>query len=276
MCDILARMEPFERVARAAVEEAGTLLRATWREAKRVEFKSAVDLVTDTDRAIEALVVARLRAAFPDDLIVAEEAHGDAPMPAPRAGERVWYLDPLDGTTNFAHAYPQFAVSLALADGDALRFGIVHDPVREETFVAEHGGGATLNGTPIHVSPVGELAEALVATGFPYDRRVHADFYLAFFRDFIRTTQGVRRAGAAALDLCWVACGRLDGFWEWKLHPWDVAAGTLIVREAQGAVSDFRGRPFDLFGDQTLASNGLVHAAMSRLLAVRLAEQEAP
>jgi myo-inositol-1(or 4)-monophosphatase len=259
MCDILARMEPFERVARAAVEEAGTLLRATWREAKRVEFKSAVDLVTDTDRAIEALVVARLRAAFPDDLIVAEEAHGDAPMPAPRAGERVWYLDPLDGTTNFAHAYPQFAVSLALADGDALRFGIVHDPVREETFVAEHGGGATLNGTPIHVSPVGELAEALVATGFPYDRRVHADFYLAFFRDFIRTTQGVRRAGAAALDLAYVACGRFDGFWETGLSPWDMAGGCLLIQEAGGLVSDVDGSGEYLKSGNIVAGNPHVH-----------------
>jgi myo-inositol-1(or 4)-monophosphatase len=264
-------MEVFERVARAAVAEAGARLRATWRDVKTVHYKGAVDIVTDTDREVEAMVHSRLRGAFPHHLIVAEEAHAGAELQPPPADRLVWYLDPLDGTTNFAHAYPHFAVSLALARGSAMQLGIVHDPIREETFVAHRGGGARLNGEPIAVSPVDDLGAALVATGFPYDRRIHLDFYLEFFADLVLRAQGVRRNGSAALDLCYVACGRLDGFFEWKLHPWDTAAGSLIVREAGGAVSDFRGAPFDLYGEQILASNGRIHAAMSAVLSARLA-----
>ncbi len=147
----------------------------------------------------------------------------------------------------------------------------MHDAIRDETFVAARGAGATLNGERIAVSSTAMLDDALVATGFPYDRREHLDFYLGFFGDFVRRTQGVRRNGSAALDLCYVACGRLDGFFEWKLHPWDTAAGVLIVREAGGRVSDFRGAPFDLFGKQTLGTNGRVHAAMIDVLTARLA-----
>jgi myo-inositol-1(or 4)-monophosphatase len=264
-------MEAFERVARAAVDEAGALLRATWRDAKTVHYKGAVDIVTETDREVEALVTAHLRQAFPDHLIVAEEASAGTHLQPPPADAHVWYLDPLDGTTNFAHAYPHFAVSLALGRGQDLVFAIVHDPIRDETFVAQRGGGARMNGEPIAVSATDNLEHALIGTGFPYDRRAHLDFYLGFAADFMLRAQGIRRNGSAALDLCYVACGRLDGFWEWKLHPWDTAAGTLIVREARGAVSDFRGGGFDLFGQQTLASNGLLHAAMVEILGARLA-----
>ncbi len=263
-------MQPFERVARAAVEEASAVLRATWQRAKTIRYKGAVDIVTETDSEVEALVTAHLRRAFPDHAIIAEEASANVAIARPAATTRVWYLDPLDGTTNFAHAYPQFAVSLALAEGDDLLFGIVHDPLRDETFVAERGAGARLNDRPIGVSETDDLGHALLATGFPYDRRAHLDFYLGFAADFIRTSQGVRRNGSAALDLCYVACGRLDGFWEWKLRPWDTAAGTLIVREAGGQVSDFRGAAFDPFGEQTLASNGTLHAEMVRILSDRL------
>src|SRR6185369_8404897 len=255
-------MQPFERVARAAVDEASAMLRATWQQAKTIRYKGAVDIVTETDAEVEALVTAHLRRAFPDHLIVAEEASSNAALTRPAGGAHVWYVDPLDGTTNFAHAYPQFSVSLALAEGEDLLFGIVHDPLRDETFVAERGGGARLNDRPIAVSSTADLGDALLATGFPYDRRAHLEFYLGFAADFIRAAQGVRRNGSAALDLCYVACSRLDAFWEWKLRPWDTAAGTLIVREAGGAVSDFRGAAFDPFGEQTLASNGLVHSAM--------------
>jgi myo-inositol-1(or 4)-monophosphatase len=146
----------------------------------------------------------------------------------------------------------------------------VHDPIRDETFVATRGGGATLNDQPIAVSSTSALDDALLATGFPYDRREHLERYLGFFADFIRRSQGVRRNGSAALDLCYVACGRLDAFWELKLRPWDTAAGALIVREARGAVTAFRGEPFDLFGTQTLASNGHLHEAMVRVLTARL------
>ncbi len=271
MCDHSLAMEAFERVARAAVDEAGTRLRATWRTAQTIHYKGAVDIVTDTDREVEAVVTARLRSAFPDHLIVAEEAASGAPLQPPPGTTYVWYLDPLDGTTNFAHAYPHFAVSLALARGPELLLAIVHDPLRDETFAARRGGGATLNDDPITVSRIDRLDAALLGTGFPYDRRAHRDFYLAFAADFMGSAQGIRRNGSAALDLCYVACGRLDGFWEWKLHPWDTAAGVLIVREAHGTVSDFRGAPFDLFGQQTLASNGRLHAAMVDTLTARLA-----
>jgi len=265
-------MEVFERVARAAVDEASAMLRATWREAKIIEHKGAVDIVTQTDRAVEAAMLAQLERAFPDHLIIAEESAGGAALRRPPGDRYVWYLDPLDGTTNFAHAYPQFAVSLALAEGCELLFGIVHDPIRDETFVAQRGRGATLNGAPIRCSSTDALEQALLATGFPYDRRQHVEFYLSFVGDFMRHAQGIRRNGSAALDLCYVACGRLDGFWEWKLHPWDTAAGVLIVREASGTVTDFSGGPFDVFGQQTLASNGRVHPAMVDVLSRRLSE----
>ncbi|TMA78416.1 MAG: inositol monophosphatase [Deltaproteobacteria bacterium] len=263
-------MEAFERVARAAVADASALLRSTWRKAKTIHHKGAVDIVTETDHAVEALVIAHLRRAFPDHAIVAEESSSGASLVRPAADVPVWYLDPLDGTTNFAHAYPHFAVSLALGRGPDLLFGIVHDPIRNETFVAERGRGARLNDEPIGVSSTAALDAALLATGFPYDRREHVDFYLGFLADFVARAQGVRRNGSAALDLCYVACGRLDAFWEWKLHPWDTAAGALIVREAQGTVSDFRGATFDLFGEQTLASNGALHPEMVRVLTTRL------
>ncbi len=259
-----------EPIARAAVNEAGALLRARWRTAKTVQYKGAVDLVTETDREAEALVVGHLQRAFPDHLIVAEEASAHSALRPPRADRDVWYLDPLDGTTNFAHAHPQFCVSLALARGADPCFGIVYDPVRDETFVAHRGGGATLNGETIRVSAADDLGRALLATGFAYDRQVRTDFYLSFARDFMRRAQDIRRAGSAALDLCYVACGRFDGFWEWNLRPWDTAAGTLIVCEAGGTVTDFRGGPFNLYGEQTLASNGQLHAAMIAVLTSRL------
>ena len=263
-------MELFERVARAAVSEASAMLLATWREAKTIRHKGAVDIVTETDHAVEAAVVARLRNAFPDHGVIAEESASTDALTAPPDDQYVWYLDPLDGTTNFAHAYPHFAVSLALGRGTELDLGIVHDPLRDETFVATRGGGATLNDQPIVVSSISALDDALLATGFPYDRREHLEQYLGFFADFVRRSQGVRRNGSAALDLCYVACGRLDAFWEWKLRPWDTAAGALIVQEARGAVTTFRGETFDLFGVQTLASNGHLHDAMVRVLTARL------
>jgi myo-inositol-1(or 4)-monophosphatase len=251
------------------VAEAGERLRLAWRESKVIQYKGPVDLVTDTDRELEALVVSRLQREFPQHRIVAEEGTASGADQG-RRSQYVWYLDPLDGTTNFAHAYPHFAVSLAFARGAELEFGIVHEPIRRETFVARHGGGATLNGEAIRVSAVGDLNRALLGTGFPYDRREHLEFYLSFLGDFMLRAQGVRRSGAASLDLCYVACGRLDGFWEWKLSPWDTAAGALIVREAGGVVTDFRGGTFDLFGQQTFASNGRLHAAMGAVLVNRL------
>ncbi len=263
-------MDEIIAVARAAVEEAGRRLRAAWGEAKTIEYKGAIDLVTATDRELEALIVGRLRAAFPDHQIVAEEASAGSGPARPVGDGYVWYLDPLDGTTNFAHSYPQFSVSLALARAGELQLGLVCDPTRDELFVARRGAGATLNGRPIRVSDTPGLDAALLGTGFPYDRRTHADFYLGFVKDFMLRSHGIRRLGSAALDLCAVACGRLDGFWEWKLQPWDTAAGALIVREAGGVVTDFAAAPFDLYGQQTLATNGRIHAAMVEVLRARL------
>ncbi len=248
-----------------AVAAAGVKLREAWGKPKTVEYKGPVDLVTDTDRAVEELVTSQLLLAFPDHIVVGEESTG-ALAPAP-LDHYVWYLDPVDGTTNFAHGYPQFCVSLALVHGGQIQLGIVHDPTRDETFFARCGGGATLNGQPIHVSTTSDINHALLGTGFPYDRRERSDFYLGFMKNFMRASQGIRRTGSAALDLCYVACGRLDGFWEWKLKPWDIAAGALIVSEAGGQTSDFQGAPLDLLGEQTLASNGHLHASLLAILA---------
>lgn len=252
----------FERAAYAAAARAGALIRARYREPHEVSFKSEVDLVTEVDRQAEALIIDTIAAAFPEHGIVAEES----PARTSRDGHR-WYIDPLDGTTNFAHGYPQFAVSIALAREDELLLGLVYDPLREETFSALRGAGARLNGMPIGVSAVTEFGRSLLGTGFPYDRRQHAAFYLAFFQEAICRTQGVRRAGSAALDLCAIACGRLDAFWEWKLHPWDTAAGRLIVEEAGGRVTDFSGAPHRLDGLETAASNGHLHVALTGMIA---------
>jgi len=270
------RIGEVEQFAAGIVAEVGPRMRHAWREAKKIEHKGVIDIVTETDREIETLVTRRIAEAFPDHRLIAEEASSGRTLSPPREGEYAWYLDPLDGTVNFAHSYPVFSLSLALARGRELQFGVVHDPTREETFVARRGGGATLNGRPIHVSQVTELEQALLSTGFPYDSRTHADYYLGYFRDLLLSAQAVRRGGSAAIDLCWVACGRLDGFWEWKLRPWDTAAGVLIVEEAGGRSSDFTGAAFDLHGLQTVASNGRVHDALVAVLARRLAAAPVP
>lgn len=263
-------MDAFESVARAVIRAAGAHIRQAWGGQPVIEHKGAIDIVTETDRQVEALITGRLRRAFPDHLIIAEEASAGSALQRAPDDRHVWYLDPLDGTTNFAHGYPQFCVSLALARGREMQLGVVHDPVRHETFFAQRGRGATLNDKSIRVSPISDLEQALLGTGFPYDRRQHLEFYLGFLADCMRRAQGVRRSGAAALDLSYVACGRLDAFWEWKLKPWDTAAGALILQEAGGTISDFRGGPFDPYGEQTLASNGRLHGAMIEVLSARL------
>ena len=252
----------FERVALAAATRAGGLLRARCGRRQEVSFKSAIDLVTTVDREAERLIVETISQAFPDHGIVAEES-----PPTSGRGEYRWYVDPLDGTTNFAHGFPQFAVSIALEHAGEVVLGVVQDALREETFVACRGGGARLNGAPIHVSDVAALEQSLVGSGFPYDVRQRVDFYEAFWREALVRTQGVRRVGSAALDLCYVACGRLDAFWEWNLHAWDVAAGCLLVREAGGRVSDFAGASHRLEGSQTAASNGQLHDQLLAMLA---------
>jgi myo-inositol-1(or 4)-monophosphatase len=255
-------MKEFLAAAAEAAGAAGALLRETWREVKQVEYKSAIDLVTSVDRGAEERIVEVLLRRFPDHAILAEEKTSTAVA----EGLYRWIVDPLDGTTNFVHSYPHFGISLALERAGRIVVGLVSDPLRRETFTAIRGEGAFLNDARIGVSNVAELDKALLATGFPYDRRERSSFYLSFFQAFMVRSQGIRRTGSAALDLCYLACGRVDGFWEWKLHPWDTAAGSLIVEEAGGRMSDFCGGPFSPWGEQTLASNGAFHDEMVEVL----------
>ena len=258
------------RVACELALQAGSLIREALGRRLSVEYKSAVDLVTEVDRSAEALVVRGLRAAFPDDAIVAEESSAARPAQGP-----CWYVDPLDGTTNFVHGLPHFAVSIAFVDGPAPQSAAVYDPAKDELFRAERGSGAFLGETRLAVSAVSELDRALLVTGFPYDRRAHAELYLEYFREFLCSAQDVRRYGSASLDLCYVAAGRFDGFWEWKLHPWDTAAGWLVVEEAGGRVSDFDGGPYDPWLPRVLATNAAIHDQALAVLA-RLAGRSFP
>ncbi|GIW45662.1 MAG: inositol monophosphatase [Candidatus Binatia bacterium] len=258
-----------------AVRAAGERIRQAWAQARHVEYKGPVDLVTNTDKEAEQIIVARIRSAFPDHVLVAEEASTGLAQRVPSRDEPAWYVDPLDGTVNFVHGVPHFAVSVAFGRGTHIQVGVVYDPMRDELFVAERGGGAFLNGKRVVVSTTNSIHRALLATGFPYDRQQRADYYVAFFRDFVAAAQDVRRFGSAALDLCWVAAGRYDGFWEWRLHAWDVAAGSLIVGEAGGMVSTFTGQPLDLFGDQIVATNPALHAQVCIRLINRLRDPHA-
>ncbi len=233
--------------------EAGALLSHHFERNIGFEYKGAHDLVTAADRASEDLVVERLRSRFPSHSIIGEESGSHA-----GSSEYQWYVDPLDGTTNFAHGFPFFNVTLALERAGELVAGVIYDPIRQEMFAAESGGGAYLNNHRISISPAAMLEESLLATGFPNWRR-HQDVNVHFFHQAAMVSHGVRRAGSAALDLAYVACGRLDGFWEFGLNPWDVAAGILTVIEAGGRVTDMRGTPNKLGRPNILATNGKIH-----------------
>jgi myo-inositol-1(or 4)-monophosphatase len=234
--------------------EAGALLSKYFERRVTYELKGEHDLVTEADRASEQLVVDRLRSHFPSHSIVAEEGGGHT-----GSSEFCWYVDPLDGTTNFAHGYPVFCVSIALVRHDGqLEVGVLYDPTRDEMFSAERGQGATLNGKRLQVSKTKALAESLLGTGFPSHKR-HKNPNIHFYHQLTLRSHGVRRAGSAALDLANVASGRYDGFWEFNLNPWDTAAGVLIVQEAGGMVTRFDGTPFRLDSREVLASNALIH-----------------
>ncbi len=243
--------------AAGLAREAGALLLAGFGGGHQVVYKGEIDIVTEADRASEDFLVERLRAAFPAHSIMTEEGGGhagDSPF--------TWVMDPLDGTTNFAHGFPFFCVSIALArDGDPL-CGAVYDPVRDELYTALKGGGSFLNGRRLTVSTVDDLGKSLLATGFPYDIRRSSETNLENFAAFAVRSQAIRRAGSAALDLCYVAAGRFDGYWELKLRPWDMAAGVLILGEAGGRVSDLQGGPWHLKVPGLVASNGLIHQTM--------------
>ena len=250
--------QQFLSTALEAATTAGTLILQHWQQPKQIYYKGAIDLVTSVDRESERQIVDVLQRKFPGHSILAEE---ETDRVGSQASHR-WIVDPLDGTTNFAHSYPQFCVSIALERDGEVILGLVYDPLRPECFQAVKGQGATLNGEPIRISAIKELDHALLATGFPYNHRENADFYLAFFKSFLTRSQGIRRNGSAALDLCYVACGRLDGFWEFNLKPWDTAAGALVVEEAGGKLSDLSGNPFSIWNNEALASNGIIHEAM--------------
>jgi len=249
----------FENVACEAAAEAGQLLRQRFREEKalQVEIKGMHDFVTAVDREVEKLVAEFLLARFPDHTIMAEEGSPEA-----QASGHRWVVDPLDGTTNFIHGVPTFSVSIALEDPQGLVAGVIHDPLRDETFHAHRGGGARLNGETIRCSEPAGPHEALLATGFPFREVSRLDRYLKAFEAFVHSTAGMRRAGSAAIDMAYTACGRYDGFWECGLSRWDVAAGTLLVREAGGIVTDLVGDDTTLDTGDTLAAGGGFHPVL--------------
>ena len=252
-------MATFLENATAIAQEAGALLARFYEQRIGFELKGDFDLVTAADRASEQLVVSRLTELYPDHAIEAEEGGGhESP-----SGYR-WYVDPLDGTTNFAHGFPVFNVTLALERNGELIAGVVLDPIHQELFTAEAGAGAFLNGRRIRVSTVATLDSTLVATGFP-SRRREQNVNIHFYHQMAMSNHGVRRCGAAALDLANVACGRLDGFWEFGLNSWDMAAGLLLIQEAGGTSSDMRGGPHTLGSPHLLADNGLIHAEVIAL-----------
>ena len=234
--------------------EAGILLASYFERRVAFELKGEFDLVTEADRASEKLVVERLCSHFPSHAIVAEEGSGH-----PGASEYRWFVDPLDGTTNFAHSFPMFNVTLALERAGEVIAGVIYDPLRQEMFTAEQGGGAYLNNRRIRVTRAARLTDALGSTGFPSRKRSH-NVNIHFYYQLAMASHGVRRTGSAALDLAYVACGRLDFFWEFGLKPWDQAAGTLLVREAGGQISDMSGDTHDITASEhLLADNGLLH-----------------
>jgi len=250
----VAETEQIEKVAMRAARAAGRV-HLKWLSRTSVTRKSnAIDLVTEADQESEATVLEILQRSFPTHALLAEESGGNA-----HPSEHRWIIDPLDGTTNFAHGFPQFCVSIAYERRGRVQLAVILDAFKKECFVAQRGRGATLNGTPIHVSRIPTLDLSLLATGFPYDRRERRRYYLAFWEAFMMRTQGVRRTGSAALDLAYVACGRVDGFWEFGLKQWDVAAGALMVEEAGGHVSNMDGSRLDIAAANIVASNGRLH-----------------
>jgi myo-inositol-1(or 4)-monophosphatase len=241
--------------------EAGSLLMRYYDQRVAIEYKGEFDLVTAADRASEKLIVEHLRSSFPSHSIVGEEGGG-----VEHNSGYVWYVDPLDGTTNFAHGFPTFAVSMGLQHNDELVAGVVYDPMRGELFTAEKGSGSYLNHRRLRVSPIAALREGLFATGFASSNRRH-EVNVHFFHRMSLLTHGVRRPGSAALDLCSVAAGRLEGFWEFGLKPWDVAAGLLLITEAGGTYQDMRGAPYKLGGPHLAATNGRCHEELLQVFA---------
>jgi myo-inositol-1(or 4)-monophosphatase len=257
-------MDEIDQYAAIAVEvarEAGQFLLQRFHTEFAVNHKGTVNLVTEVDIGAEELIVSRIQQAFPTHSILAEESH-DKTVP----GQYTWVIDPLDGTTNYAHGFPVFSVSIGLEISGKVEFGVVYDPTRSELFTARCGRGAFCNDMPLHVSKTESLGASLLSTGFPYDIRSSKLNNLDNYCAFALRSQGVRRCGSAALDLSYVAAGRFDGFWELKLNPWDCAAGYLLVSEAGGKVTNFRGGMASIYGREVVASNGRIHQQMLEVL----------
>jgi myo-inositol-1(or 4)-monophosphatase len=272
------------QIGRQAALAAGAVMRQNYPKPHQITMKGAIDPVTETDFQCQEIILAMIRQAFPDHGFLAEERGGEGivaqpPAAAPEPGHSGlaweadplrptcrWIIDPLDGTVNFAHGFPMFCVSIALETDGVLDYGVIYDPLRDELFEASRGAGASLNGQPIRVSKIDRMERALVATGFPYDIRERVPETLARLGRMLAITQGVRRAGSAALDLCYVACGRVDGFYEENLKPWDTAAGLVIVTEAGGKITTFDGGAYDLCAPNIAASNALIHSPLLSLL----------
>jgi myo-inositol-1(or 4)-monophosphatase len=253
--------DKYLEAAKEAAWRAGRMLKKNIDASREVSFKGIIDLVTNFDNQSQRMILKHLSTIFPDHGFLAEEGLSET-----KGSEFQWIIDPLDGTTNYAHRFPVFTVSIALEAKGKVVVGVVYDPMRGETFWAAKGEGAFLNGREIRVSSIDDLNKGLLATGFPYDIRVSEANNIVHFNNFLTRAQALRRCGSAAMDLCYVACGRFDGFWELKLKPWDMAAGALMVQEAGGRVSGFQNEEFSLSRSEILASNGLIHQQMVEVL----------
>jgi len=254
-------MLQFKSFAVDLARKSGALLKEKFSQTHKIQYKGEINLVTEADKMSEDLIIAAISQKFPDHGILSEES----PV-ITGVGKLRWIIDPLDGTTNYAHGYPVFCVSIALENEGTIVLGVIYDPMREEMFVAVRGGGLYLNEKKLRVSDVSDLSRSLLVTGFPYDIRESKDNNLNFFNAMAINVQAIRRAGAAALDLAYLAAGRFDGFWELKLKPWDTAAGCLMVEEAGGVISDIAGSKWHLQSPNLLASNGLIHQQMISVL----------
>jgi myo-inositol-1(or 4)-monophosphatase len=259
----MGKYSPYLEAAKDVAVKAGELIRKSYYQAGKVFFKGEINLVTKTDISSQDLIFGRLAKEFPDHDFLAEEG-----LRKLTGAEFRWVFDPLDGTTNFAHRFPVFSVSIGLEHRGRLVCGVVFNPMSGEMFSAERGRSAHLDGKRIHVSATADLGRGLLATGFPYDVR-ETKTNIANHERFLLKAQGVRRCGSVALDLCFIACGRFDGFWEMKLNPWDIAAGVVIAEEAGGIVTDFEGRPVDIYRPEIVASNGRIHRSMLEVLSIK-------
>ena len=262
----MENIEKLLEVAKEAAYEAGEIQLSYLGKAKEIAYKSCMsDLVTVADKQSEEKIISIIKTYFPNHDILAEETGSHKEQNS----EYLWVIDPLDGTTNFAHNFPHFAVSIGLVKNGKIILGVVFDPNKNELFWAAEGNGAFLNSNEIKVSTISKLSESLVATGFAPAKKEALEENLEYFKQFMFKTQAVRRPGAASLDICYVACGRLDGFWEMKLSPWDVAAGTCIAREAGGLVTNFYSDDFDIYTRNIIASNGILHPQMKNIIEIK-------